>query len=377
MSPASMTEPATASPTLSPSSAVSSGEGKMDSTLGDAMILLDQFFAKIPPSADAPALIEAALAKRKEYPGDGLPATDSKEATPQDSALSTQEPLQAPSAESTELQGVEATDGEDDDGEEEERVKALANAGLLQGIPLRTGNVAGRNELAKINNQNLSPLTTALLRRGYDIRLGEKGRSDLKQEISRKTRETPQLKEACARIARLKQANIHQLIQLAEVCGSLEKALKISQAYWKETCRKNKQNGKPLSKRHSATTPEGEDNEPVDAVGDQVVDGVVAPSGVTIKTSVHCQGELLLDKPSHLVQACVKRDVAAGSEPVHSNDPVSIVVVKADNATLLLDPASPSPRSKRKRANTEAASRSSSTSSDRGSRVHRKQSRRE
>eukprot|EP01055_Gregarina_sp_Pseudo9_P000849 Gregarina_sp_Pseudo_9__848@NODE_1543_length_1509_cov_12_289116_g1430_i0_p1_GENE_NODE_1543_length_1509_cov_12_289116_g1430_i0NODE_1543_length_1509_cov_12_289116_g1430_i0_p1_ORF_typecomplete_len365_score75_82_NODE_1543_length_1509_cov_12_289116_g1430_i02241318 len=328
----------------------------------DAMILLDQFLAKISP-AEAPALMARALAKRQEEAA--LVEVEAETA----SLLTTQEPsaqpssgLQAQPSSETEDATEPAAAGASSVAEETASpagsedvtsgaLRDLHDSGLLEGIPMRATDSAVRSELSKLSNQALSPLTTTLLKRGYDIRLGEKGRSDLKQEISRKTRSTPELKDICAQIARLKQANIFQLIQLAEVCGSLEKALKISQQYWRDSSRKSRQPSRSHSGRKSnaSNSPASDDSPQVK--DEEVADGVAAPTGVTIKTSAHCQGEMLTKTESSSAEDPLAETETAGSE----SGGVAVVVVK---------PSSAGARSSKRRRDSRRPSASASPLSD-------------
>lgn len=75
----------------------------------------------------------------------------------------------------------------------------LEALGWTEGIPKKNVCQFGRAEYEKINATALSntPLTHALWLAGYDIRLGEKGRADLKQEISRKTSNNLFFKQQC------------------------------------------------------------------------------------------------------------------------------------------------------------------------------------
>eukprot|EP01053_Blabericola_migrator_P013364 Blabericola_migrator_1__13363@NODE_948_length_5913_cov_205_487342_g658_i0_p3_GENE_NODE_948_length_5913_cov_205_487342_g658_i0NODE_948_length_5913_cov_205_487342_g658_i0_p3_ORF_typecomplete_len357_score42_11_NODE_948_length_5913_cov_205_487342_g658_i03751445 len=258
-------------------------------SLGDAMILLDQFLAKISP-VDAPALIEAALAKRNkseeiesnkenQWLGPCCVAESTTTADVMDLSCS---------------RGFTSVGDDDEDfGALSQDVLRLKEGGLLQGIPIKPR--CGVRTVLK--DAYMSPVTAALLERGYDIRLGERGRNELKHEISRRLRLQPDLKVKCTAIARLKQANICQLVQLAEICGCLDKALVISQGYWTENTRRVR--SPPGSKSPELcspfeiymTSPFGHSTESVI----RAVEGVVAPSGVSIKAYACCQGRVLLD----------------------------------------------------------------------------------
>ncbi|XP_053991531.1 uncharacterized protein LOC128883328 [Hylaeus volcanicus] len=80
-----------------------------------------------------------------------------------------------------------------------------------------------------------------LMQNGYDIRLGEIGRAALKKEISRRLKNDSKLREKCVSVVcRLKNANVLQLLQMAEISGCLALGLKISSMYWKEYSRKQR-----------------------------------------------------------------------------------------------------------------------------------------
>eukprot|EP01056_Protomagalhaensia_sp_Gyna25_P004871 Protomagalhaensia_sp_Gyna_25__4870@NODE_50_length_6124_cov_50_591454_g37_i0_p3_GENE_NODE_50_length_6124_cov_50_591454_g37_i0NODE_50_length_6124_cov_50_591454_g37_i0_p3_ORF_typecomplete_len348_score42_25_NODE_50_length_6124_cov_50_591454_g37_i023703413 len=223
--------------------------------LNDASAMLDHMLAQLSPS-DIPALLESALARARppdspfRYPsslGEACsPNTSLTEAnlTPGDSSsqyllhssfhpsnckseppnnvvvyVSQPDPIKPPLHE--------------DVSSPEEILQQLGNLGLLADIPNRTSQ---RNSVPFGDSQlhqALAPVTYALLSNGYDLRLGERGRNQLKHEIAKKIREAPNLKVRCSLIARVKQANIRQLMQLAEITGLLDKALRISQEYWK------------------------------------------------------------------------------------------------------------------------------------------------
>lgn len=80
-----------------------------------------------------------------------------------------------------------------------------------------------------------------LMHLGYDIRLGESGRAALKKEISRRLKNDAQLREKCVSIVcRLKNANVLQLLQMAEISGCLLLGLRISSTYWRDYAKKQR-----------------------------------------------------------------------------------------------------------------------------------------
>lgn len=133
----------------------------------------------------------------------------------------------------------------------------LIGDGLLDGIPQRdvADLSSADREKIRLSSHPDTPLTHALLMAGYDLRLGEKGRGDLKQEISKRTSLSDLWREKCASIARLKHAQIIQLIQFAEICCCIEEALQISDAYWSDVNRKVQNRNSRIAAYFGVTTP--------------------------------------------------------------------------------------------------------------------------
>eukprot|EP01056_Protomagalhaensia_sp_Gyna25_P001676 Protomagalhaensia_sp_Gyna_25__1675@NODE_1873_length_1458_cov_121_541931_g1541_i0_p1_GENE_NODE_1873_length_1458_cov_121_541931_g1541_i0NODE_1873_length_1458_cov_121_541931_g1541_i0_p1_ORF_typecomplete_len182_score11_95Ggamma/PF00631_22/4_4e03Ggamma/PF00631_22/0_58_NODE_1873_length_1458_cov_121_541931_g1541_i09111414 len=92
-------------------------------------------------------------------------------------------------------------------------------SGILDSIPKKTtrGDAPSTADIS-----DSCSVCKELIDIGYDIRLGEAGRATLKREISRRLKESVQLRDLCvSKVCRLKNANVVQLIQMSELTGCL------------------------------------------------------------------------------------------------------------------------------------------------------------
>jgi len=113
--------------------------------------------------------------------------------------------------------------------------------GLLRHIPMgggENGDAMSQNRRDSKRNsflkKHITPLVCALIEEGYDIRLGEKGRTRLKKEISLRFRVHANLRESCHKhVCRLKNANVIQLLAMSEITGCLPRCLEIANDYWR------------------------------------------------------------------------------------------------------------------------------------------------
>lgn len=124
-------------------------------------------------------------------------------------------------------------------------------SGVLDGIPRKgsgqgstSGNVSPSDPTNVVIDFKRCEICVELISRGYDIRLGEAGRATLKKEISKILKGNATLRDLClTKVCRLKNANVFQLIQMAEISGCLPLALQISAEYWKDYNRKQLNGG--------------------------------------------------------------------------------------------------------------------------------------
>jgi len=114
--------------------------------------------------------------------------------------------------------------------------------GLLRHIPMggteSNGDAISQNRRDSKRNsflkKQITPLVCSLIEEGYDIRLGEKGRTRLKKEISLRFRVHAHLRESCHKhVCRLKNANVIQLLAMSEITGCLPRCLEIANDYWR------------------------------------------------------------------------------------------------------------------------------------------------
>jgi len=106
----------------------------------------------------------------------------------------------------------------------------LERSGLIMQIP-RSAGVKRKNPGL---NRLMTPIVYGLIENGYDIRLGENGRSELKKIISLQFRMNPKLRDKCIeKVCRLKNANVLQLLAMSEVSGCLKQCIAIANDYWK------------------------------------------------------------------------------------------------------------------------------------------------
>eukprot|EP00915_Cephaloidophora_sp_WS-2016_P001353 GHVH01001918.1.p1 GENE.GHVH01001918.1~~GHVH01001918.1.p1 ORF type:complete len:674 (-),score=81.23 GHVH01001918.1:1973-3853(-) len=126
--------------------------------------------------------------------------------------------------------------GIDSEAKVPKTIEDLKTGGYISNIPMAGLHLKNnRSEVRKHSflKSEITPLVCALIQEGYDIRLGEKGRTLLKKEISVRFRIHAHLRESChIHVTRLKNANVIQLLAMSEITGCLPKCLEIANEYW-------------------------------------------------------------------------------------------------------------------------------------------------